>query len=222
MRSDGEAACGSLKSREFSRFIFSPRQTFILTAGMEQRHYGYSTLELDDRQCLTQVKSNDRQHLSDTQPGNDLPEVAPSDALEVVDNTDGAGPRDRGTLCGLHRKTLWIALTAAAALIAVSIAVGVGVGVAKSKSSPSAGDGRIGRVAPFSRLAAANYTDRQNVNHTQVYYQDDDLNLWVADLDLTRNEWTGSQVNTTEILPRNGTPIAAFNLQWKSVGTSFD
>lgn len=186
---------------------------------MEQRQYGYSTLELDDRQCLTQVKSNDRQPLSDTQPGNDLPEVAPSDALEVVDNTDGAGPRDRGTtLCGLRRKTFWIALTAAATLIAVSTAVGVGVGVAKSKSSPSAGDGRIGRVAPFSRLAAANYTDRQNVNHTQVYYQDDYLNLWMADLDLKKNEWTGTQVNTTELFPRNGTPIAAFNLQGTSVG----
>ncbi|OJD28910.1 fungal fucose-specific lectin protein [Diplodia corticola] len=186
---------------------------------MDRSDYEYSTLEVDDTQCLTQIKSNTRHDVPETQPGNSLPEAFPSDAPEVIDGREGARPR-RSMLCGLRRKTFWVALATGVTLIAISIAVGIGVGVTSQKNSnssstapPSPSPSPSGNVASFSRLAAANYTDRQKAEHTLVYYQDDALNLWMADLDLTKNAWTQSQVNTTGYKPKNGTPIAAINIK---------
>ncbi|KKY13738.1 putative fungal fucose-specific lectin [Diplodia seriata] len=61
-------------------------------------------------------------------------------------------------------------------------------------------------------LSATNYTDPQEKEHSQVYFQDESLDIWMADREAADGSaWSPSQVNTTGTSPKNGTPIAAFN-----------
>ncbi|KAL1642918.1 hypothetical protein SLS58_005160 [Diplodia intermedia] len=189
---------------------------------------GYSTLEVDESANLPQVKSNE--DLPQVKSGDNLPEVTPNhDYPEVVQNNYGAGdarvPEQRKpqTVCGLRKRTFWLVLFAVILAIVIGIAVGVGVGVSTNKkhsSSNSSGDSSgtttatdtSGRVAFFSQLSATNYTDPQEKEHSQVYFQDGSLDIWMADREASDGSaWSLSQVNTTGTSPKNGTPIAAFN-----------
>ncbi|EOD47842.1 putative fungal fucose-specific lectin protein [Neofusicoccum parvum UCRNP2] len=70
-------------------------------------------------------------------------------------------------------------------------------------------------VAANSRLAANNYTDASGVVHSQLYYQDNSLDIWNADFNNSTNRWSLAPVradnNRTDMTPKNGTPIAAGN-----------
>lgn len=187
---------------------------------MERNNDHYSTLEVDQSARLPEVDSHNlpQAKLDDTPPEaiskDTYPEVLPSG--------------NRPEIYGLRKRTFWIALCALIITVAIAVGVGVGVGVGlNSNRSPSEGVGEgsgdasgrnsSGSIASFSSLAAENYTDKQNVEHSLVYYQDSALNIWKADMDTSTEKWTLAKVNTFDMEPINGTAIAALNWVNESV-----
>ncbi|KAL1647053.1 hypothetical protein SLS58_002823 [Diplodia intermedia] len=197
---------------------------------MEQKDH--STLEVDHSAQLPELSISD--NLPQVAANNDLPEVRPTG--DYLDNHGLPGAsrtwKRETKICGLRKKTFWLALSIA--LLAITaVAVGVGVGVGRNHKDTRGSDNtnnattgeanrtdptpsEAGRLASFSRLAAANYTDRQNRDHSQVYYQDANLDLWMADLDTTTKTWNFTKTNTTGMNPKNGTAISAYNWPWPS------
>ncbi|KAF2135586.1 uncharacterized protein K452DRAFT_313874 [Aplosporella prunicola CBS 121167] len=168
----------------------------------------YSTLEVDTSAELPQVK-----------PTDNPPQALPKDALPEVAAPSEAKSRsaEAATICGLRKAIFWASvITAALVVIGISVGVGVGVSVTRHRNS-NAGNNSItqdnisGRPAPFSRISASNYTDKQGLEHVHVYFQDSCLNIWMADREVRKDEWDLSPVNTTGMAPRKGTPIAAFD-----------
>ncbi|KAF2141132.1 uncharacterized protein K452DRAFT_299171 [Aplosporella prunicola CBS 121167] len=180
----------------------------------------YSTLEVDRAQM------------------GDLPEALPrSDPPEVIDKTIGkevvgnGGPLPpRQTICGLRKRFFWI-LVVAAILVIIGVAVGAGVGATRGKSSASSSNngnstsnGGNG-TAPYRRgfvstsyLGAANYTDSAGIEHSQLYYQDNSLQIWYSDWNSSTDKWSFYEVvpeTGEDMSPKNGTPIAASNY-WRS------
>ncbi|OJD38022.1 fungal fucose-specific lectin protein [Diplodia corticola] len=210
---------------------------------MEQRErpvHDYSTLEVDQGAPLPEL--DDSHNLPQVIPNGDLPEVRPSgNSPEVLDKHEAPGASGASTnkskICCLRRKTFWLVLSVVL-LVAVAVAVGVGVGASRKhgkteeRNKPNNGaTGRgnstdstpkAGRIASFSRLAAVNYTDRQNRDHSQVYYQDNNLDIWLADLDTTAQTWNLTKTNTTGMDPKNGTAISANNWPWPSGAQRYD
>ncbi|KAF9630007.1 hypothetical protein BFW01_g188 [Lasiodiplodia theobromae] len=192
-------------------------------------HNHYSTLEVDQGAQLPEVNSHD---LPQTKLDNTLPEAISKDVYpEVVQS------KKRSAICGIRKKIFWIALCAIITAVAIAVGVGVGVGVGVNSDSSSAstststedagneggsanGGNSTGSVAPFSQLAAENYTDKQGVERSLVYYQDSALDIWKADLDTSTGNWSLAKVNTFDMDPKNGTPIAAVN--WVNESTVTD
>lgn len=186
----------------------------------------YSTLEVDQSTQLPEVNSHD---LPQTKLDNTLPEAISKDVYpEVVQS------KKRSTIWGIRKKLFWIALCAIITAVAIAVGVGVGVGVGVNSDSSSAstedvgeeggsanGGNSTGSVASFSQLAAENYTDKQGVERSLVYYQDNALDIWKADLDTSTDNWSLAKVNTFDMDPKNGTPIAAVNWVNESVSESF-
>ena len=196
----------------------------------KDHHNHYSTLEVDQGAQLPEVNSHD---LPQTKLDNTLPEAISKDVYpEVVQS------KKRSAICGIRKKFFWIALCAIITAVAIAVGVGVGVGVGVNSDSSSAstststedagneggsanGGNSTGSVASFSQLAAENYTDKQGVERSLVYYQDNALDIWKADLDTSTDNWSLAKVNTFDMDPKNGTPIAAVNWVNESVGESF-
>lgn len=172
----------------------------------------YSTLEVDDRpeHVFPEVVPKPN--------ANDLPEAVNTTGKEAVFPATHT-PRS-ATICGLRKRTFWIALVAFIIVVGIAVGVGVGVGATRndgsddSNSTSSAATSRRG-VASNSKLAANNYTDADGVEHSQLYYQDASLAIMSADYSNATSAWTLKEVaaenNTTDMTPRNGTPIAAGN-----------
>lgn len=148
---------------------------------MEQHHdghLGYSTLEVDGSANAPEVG-----------PCPDLPEAKAEDHLPEA--LQDHGSKNQATICGLSPRNFWIALFGVIMVVAIAIGVGVGLGVREKNNSASTGgadddveptvtptaEPTVGRVASFSKLAAANYTSQQLVEYNSVYYQDNDLNI---------------------------------------------
>lgn len=169
----------------------------------------YSTLEVDGTSTLPV-----------TIPDTGAPEVTNLSGKEVtneVENEVAIDETQKRTICGIRRRTFWI-LVILATLVLVGVAVGVGVGVnrhTESDQQSSQQDTYKRGVAPNSDLAAANYTDPSGAEHSQVYYQDNSLGIWMTDWNSSSDSWTPSPVSdkgsANVIYPKNGTPIAANN-----------
>lgn len=160
---------------------------------------------------------------------DNLPEVVPHVYPEVVQDHTIAGSKKGATICGLPKRIFWIAVAAAVLVVSIAVGVGVGLAVAGDSGSPSTdsietgadGGGNSsmtpptpGRIASFSRLTAENYTSLQDVEHAQVYFQDNALDIWMADLNTYTNQWRLRKVNTKGLYPKNGTALASFN--WRA------
>lgn len=185
-----------------------------------QPHEYYSTMEVDESANLPEVKPTaDKDH---------LPEAVNTTGKEVAPlPAHGAGAaaagRPAGRICGLRRRTFWIGLGVAIAII-IGVAVGAGVGATRksSRNTSSSSSSKLPRgIASNSKLAANNYTDSSGVEHTHVYYQDNSLQIYMADKASTATDWSFAEVlaqnNDSAINPKNGTPIAAANY-WTTAG----
>lgn len=131
------------------------------------------------------------------------------------------------SLFGIRRQTFSIILGVVLASIIIGVAIGVGVGVGTKRKEElehestnnivSNSTKAINRgVASSSRLAAANCTDAGGAEHSQVFYQNaTSMEIWMADYNDARANWTFSPVlpqdNNSAVIPKNGTPIAAYS-----------
>ncbi|KAL1630336.1 hypothetical protein SLS56_005008 [Neofusicoccum ribis] len=194
----------------------------------EQQRQGYITLEVDQNSDLPEVDL--------TANGSQLPEYLNTTGKKAVFTPIYTDTEVERRICGLRRKNSWIAL-AVAILVVIVVIVGASVGATRNGGSGNAASStsndnssnvsealRRG-IAPNSKLAAANYTDVLGVEHSQVYYQDYSLQIWMADWDSSVGNWTFSKVlaenNNTAVNPKNGTPIATYNF-WKGSGNQSD
>ncbi|GME41699.1 Fungal fucose-specific lectin [Neofusicoccum parvum] len=178
---------------------------------MVQPKPDYSTLEVDVRDHTLP------EAIIKPAYGDALPEAINTTGKEVT--APAAVPQKSATICGLRRKTFWI-LLGVILLIVIGVAVGVGAGVGVSKSNDSGSSSSAATayqqgIALNSRLASNNYTDSDGVEHSQVYYQDNSLAIWVADYNNATGDWALSEVmaknNQSDMTPRDGTPIACGN-----------
>ncbi|KAF2135349.1 uncharacterized protein K452DRAFT_29432 [Aplosporella prunicola CBS 121167] len=197
----------------------------------------YSTLEVSAQQPsdLPEVVSHDLPEAISTDLPEAVPQTSASSAPEPIfasyhdkqlDADVAPAPEKRSSICGLRKRTFWIALVVAL-LVIIGVAVGAGVGATRNKDSDdsssssgaSSSNSSTRGIISTSRLAAANYTDAAGVEHSQLYYQDVSLDIWMADWSEKNNNWTLGKLqpndNTSDITPRNGTPIAAYNF-WYS------
>ncbi|KAK0650653.1 hypothetical protein DIS24_g6533 [Lasiodiplodia hormozganensis] len=167
----------------------------------------YSTLEIDETSSLPVAT-----------PKITSPEIANAGGKEVA-NEELTDETRRSTICGIRRMTFWI-LVIIASLALIGVAVGIGVGVTqqtKSESDQQSPQQVLNQrgVASTSRLAAANYTDAYGVDHSQVFYQDSSLEIWMSDWNSGSKNWNPFPVSdndsTSAISPKNGTPISANN-----------
>ncbi|GME28785.1 uncharacterized protein K452DRAFT_313087 [Neofusicoccum parvum] len=190
-----------------------------ITISSERQQQGYSTLEVEQNANFPEVDLGDQ-----------LPESPNTTSEEVVVTPAHTDTQAERKICSLRRNTFWIVL-AMAVLVVIAVIVGASIGATRSDDSGNAASStsndnsgvseapRRG-IAPNSKLAAANYTDELGVEHSQVYYQDYSLQIWMADWDRSTGNWTFSKVldenNDATVKPMNGTPIAAYN-RWKGL-----
>ncbi|GME66009.1 uncharacterized protein K452DRAFT_313087 [Neofusicoccum parvum] len=193
-----------------------------ITISSERQQQGYSTLEVEQNANFPEVDLGDQ-----------LPESPNTTSEEVVVTPAHTDKQAERKICGLRRNSFWIAL-AMAVLVVIAVIVGASIGATRSDDSGNAASStsndnsgvseapRRG-ITPNSKLAAANYTDELGVEHSQVYYQDYSLQIWMADWNGSSGNWTFSKVlaenNDTAINPMNGTPIAAYNF-WGGSGNN--
>ncbi|KAF2135313.1 uncharacterized protein K452DRAFT_303631 [Aplosporella prunicola CBS 121167] len=188
---------------------------------MDGQNADYSTLEVDRRANAPEVR-----------PDDNPPEVKASDDPETAhypatpEKPGGLEPhttsqRGQEVYLFIRKKTLQRILLLLILLVIIGIGVGVGVGVGVTKNKGSGGSKepiyisskRYGIVGNSS-LAAANYTDTQGNEHSQVFYQDKSRQIWMGH-STSDQEWEFSHVapkgdkNSTS--PALGTPIAAYN-----------
>lgn len=167
----------------------------------------YSTLEIDETSTLPVAT-----------PKITSPDLANAGGKEVAKENPSEGTQ-KNTICGIRRRKFWI-LVLIASLVLIGVAIGVGVGVTRHTESESDEQSpqqvlNQRSVASTSRLAAANYTDAYGVDHSQVFYQDSSLEIWMSDWNSGSENWNPFPVldndSTSSISPKNGTPITANN-----------
>ncbi|KAL0253271.1 hypothetical protein SLS55_010243 [Diplodia seriata] len=174
----------------------------------------FSTLEVDQSVNLPQHRPGE----------NDMPEPIP----QSPEKADAFAKVPPTTICGLHKRTFWMTVGAVAACIIIGIAVGVGVGVGKKdKESTAPVDNAVVNttdstprgVLRETKLAAANYTDADGAEHSQIYYQNATTwDIWMGDFNSATNNWTFSTIraqnNDTPIEPRNGLQYPDFHIRF--------
>lgn len=119
----------------------------------------------------------------------------------------------RATICGLSRRTFWIALGVSAALIIGAVVGGVVGGlVCKSSASSPRAIANTTSLLPNSNLASVNWVDSSGATHYCMYFQDINNSLVQSAWDSANQTWVASQIlNGTNNLVGNikpGTPIA--------------
>lgn len=140
---------------------------------------------------------------------NALPEVAahkdPPDEEDVV-------PRGSRRRCGMKKRTLWI-VTVASTIVIIAAIVGGAVG--GTRAAKSSNPAVTGALLSTSNLAALNYTDEQQIDHSCVYYQLTSGEIYQSVKNSSVNIWSIYPIATDIENIANGTAISA-DLAWKT------
>ncbi|KAF2136521.1 uncharacterized protein K452DRAFT_313087 [Aplosporella prunicola CBS 121167] len=198
----------------------------------ETRESAYSTLELDRRQM--------GDGLPEVLPNTDAPEAFNTGEKETAKNANKLpvekSPVEKRVpnICGMRRRLFWILLVVALLIVAGAV-IGAVFGTARNKRSKSPSHGDIHQspkngteiykrgISRNSQLATANYTDKLGIDHSQLYYQDNSLQIWSADWNSSASNWTLYEVlshDNKTIIPKDGTPIATANYWRPELGNT--
>lgn len=228
--------CSALRRAEDQNVSIPSVSSHILPSLFSYLHSSLACTPLltQTRTSITMMEQYDHYSTFEVD-GSHIPELAPDatqpEAINVGEKKVASWSPMRtaeekiSTVARSRATYIWIALLS---LILIAIAVGVGVGVTQHKRSEQS-NSEAEKSATYqhglsstTRLAATNYTDAQGGEHSQVYYQDKSLDIWMADWNGSSRSWTTSPVlpkdNTSVMYPKNGTPIAAYN-QWSIYNT---